>query len=47
MFVGLKAPLKVGDHVPATLQFQKTGSVEVDFIVQTPQGGDHGGGMTH
>lgn len=47
MFIGLKAPLKVGDHVPATLQFQKAGSVEVDFLVQTPQGSDHDGGMTH
>lgn len=46
MFIGLKAALKVGDHVPATLRFQKAGSVEVDFVVQQPPaGGAHDHGM--
>jgi copper(I)-binding protein len=33
MFVGLKKPLKQGDHVKATLEFEKAGKVEVDFDV--------------
>jgi periplasmic copper chaperone A len=38
MFVGLKKPLKQGDHVKATLEFEKAGKVEVDFDV-TGMGG--------
>jgi copper(I)-binding protein len=38
MFVGLKKPLKSGDHVKATLQFEKAGKVDVDFDV-TGMGG--------
>ena len=34
MFVGLKQPLKEGDHIKATLQFEKAGNVSVDFVVQ-------------
>jgi copper(I)-binding protein len=34
MLVGLKAPLKAGDKVPATLQFEKAGEVEVAFDVR-------------
>ena len=44
MFVGLKNPLKQGDHVKATLVFEKAGKVDVDFDV-TGMGGppaDHG-----
>jgi len=44
MFVGLKKPLKQGDHIKATLQFEKAGKVDVDFDV-TGMGGppaDHG-----
>ena len=33
MFVGLKKPLKQGDHIKATLEFEKAGKVEVDFDV--------------
>lgn len=33
MFVGLKKPLAKGDHVKATLVFEKAGSVDVDFDV--------------
>ena len=33
MFVGLKKPLSKGDHVKATLVFEKAGKVEVDFDV--------------
>jgi copper(I)-binding protein len=33
MFVGLKKPLIKGDHVKATLVFEKAGKVEVDFDV--------------
>ncbi len=34
MFVGLKQPLMQGDHVKATLTFEKAGNVEVDFTVE-------------
>ena len=33
MFVGLKKPLSKGDHVKATLLFEKAGKVDVDFDV--------------
>ena len=35
MFVGLKQPLKEGDHIKATLQFEKAGNVSVDFAVES------------
>jgi hypothetical protein len=38
MFVDLKKPLKKGDHVKATLEFEKAGKVDVDFDV-TGMGG--------
>jgi hypothetical protein len=44
MFVGLKKPLKAGDHVKATLVFQKAGKVDVDFDV-TGMGGPAGHDM--
>lgn len=34
MFVGLKKPFTQGDHVKATLRFEKAGDVAVDFIVE-------------
>jgi copper(I)-binding protein len=34
MFMELKAPLKQGDKVPVTLQFEKAGKVDVSFDVQ-------------
>jgi copper(I)-binding protein len=34
MLVGLKAPLKEGDHFPMTLKFEKAGEVTVDVVVQ-------------
>ena len=34
MFMGLKAPLKVGTQFPATLNFEKAGAVKVEFQVQ-------------
>jgi periplasmic copper chaperone A len=34
MFVGLKKPLTQGDHVKATLKFEKAGDVAVDFIIE-------------
>lgn len=34
MFVGLKAPLKVGDSHPITLRFEKAGVVTVDVKVE-------------
>ncbi|HET9716572.1 MAG TPA: copper chaperone PCu(A)C [Pseudolabrys sp.] len=35
MFVGLKKPLEKGQHVSATLQFEKAGKVVVDFTVES------------
>jgi periplasmic copper chaperone A len=43
MFLGLKKPLAQGDHVKATLEFEKAGKVEVDFDV-TGMGGPAGHG---
>jgi len=34
MFVGLKQPLREGEHIKATLQFEKAGNASVDFVVQ-------------
>ena len=46
MFVGLKKPLKQGDHVKATLEFEKAGKVDVDFDV-TGMGGPAPGQKGH
>ena len=35
MFVGLKQPLKEGDHIKTTLQFEKAGNASVDFVVES------------
>lgn len=40
MFIGLKAPLKVGDTFPVKLKFEKAGVVTVDVKVEAP-GADH------
>lgn len=34
MLIGLKTPLKVGETVPVTLKFEKSGAVTVSFKVQ-------------
>lgn len=34
MMIGLKQPLKAGDHFPVTLTFKKAGRQQVDFVVQ-------------
>ena len=34
MFTGLKAPFKKGQHVDATLRFEKAGAVKVYFLVE-------------
>jgi len=39
MFIGLKAPLKVGDRVPVTLRFQNAGTIDLEFQVQVPPTG--------
>lgn len=43
MFVGLKKQLAQGDHIKATLEFEKAGKVEVEFDV-TGMGGPPGHG---
>jgi copper(I)-binding protein len=35
MFVGLKQPVKQGDHVKGTLTFEKAGDLEVEFAVES------------
>lgn len=59
MFVGIKKPFAQGEHVKATLAFEKAGKVDVDFSVESigaqkpdSAGGGHtmpgmGGGMKH
>lgn len=42
MFVGLKQPLKQGEHFKVTLEFAKTGKVDVDFVTEG-LGAMHGG----
>jgi copper(I)-binding protein len=44
MFVGLKKPLSAGDHVKATLVFEKAGTVNVDYDVRA-MGSGSGGNM--
>jgi hypothetical protein len=41
MLIGLKRPLKAGQHVKIVLQFQRAGNVPVDFAVRdaAPAGG--------
>jgi copper(I)-binding protein len=34
MFIGLRAPLVQGTRIPATLHFEKAGTVEVEFLVE-------------
>lgn len=34
MMMGLKRPLKTGEHFPMVLTFQKAGKMTVDFVVQ-------------
>jgi len=47
MFVGLAKPLEQGQHVNATLEFEKAGKVQVYFVVAgigaQSAGSDHGG----
>jgi periplasmic copper chaperone A len=43
MFMGMKQPLKKGEHVKVILQFAKAGKVNVDFTVEGI-GAMHGGG---
>lgn len=33
MLIGLKAPLKAGERIPATLRFARAGTVKVNFVV--------------
>ncbi len=49
MLMDLKGPLKQGDKVPVTLEFEKAGKVKVSFDVQgvgaqAPAGAGHSGG---
>jgi copper(I)-binding protein len=50
MLQGLKSPLKQGDKVPVTLEFEKAGKVKLSFDVQgvgaqAPAGADSSGGQ--
>ena len=41
MLIGLKRPLRSGEHLKLVLQFQRAGNVPVDFVVRdtAPGGG--------
>lgn len=39
MLIGLKHPLKAGEHVRIVLQFQRAGDVPADFVVRDQAGG--------
>lgn len=41
MFMGLTGPLTEGDMLPATLTFEKAGTVELEFMVDPPGAVDH------
>jgi periplasmic copper chaperone A len=43
MFVNIKAPMKEGTSVPATLKFQRAGEIKVEFQVRPLAGGEHHG----
>ena len=50
MLMDLKSPLKQGDKLPVTLEFEKAGKVKLTFDVQgigaqAPAGADHSGGQ--
>jgi hypothetical protein len=51
MFVGLKEPFEKGKRVKGTLQFEKAGTVEVEYVVEavggTPKMDHDMGGMDH
>ena len=47
MFVGLKRPLEQGQHVKATLRFEKAGDVAVDFTVKGIGAQDGGSSKGH
>jgi len=34
MMVGPKTMFKIGDHIPATLNFARAGAIKVEFYVQ-------------
>ncbi len=44
MFVGLKQPFEKGKRVKGTLQFEKAGTVEVEYVVEAIGGSP---GMNH
>jgi len=43
MFVNIKAPMKEGMSVPATLRFERLGTFEMDFQVRPLAAGEHHG----
>ena len=47
MFVGLKEPLKVGQHFPLKLRFEKAGEVTVQINVDAPGAQEPRPKMTH
>lgn len=49
MLVGLKKPLRAGDHVPATLRFESGKTLKIEFAVSptAPQAAGHMQHMDH
>jgi copper(I)-binding protein len=47
MFVGLKAPLKQGERIVGQLVFEKAGTVNVEYVVESIGAKSSGGGHGH
>jgi copper(I)-binding protein len=47
MFVGLKQPFEKGKRVKGTLQFEKAGTVDVEYVVEAVGGSPDHGAMDH
>lgn len=47
MLIGLKRPLRAGEHVPITLRFARAGAVRADFAVRPQLSATSGGQMAH
>jgi len=47
MLIGLKAPLKDGARFPMTLEFERAGKVEIEFVVQSTIPGGSAASQAH
>lgn len=47
MFMAIKQPFREGEHVAATLTFEKAGAIAVEFDVEAARPAANGGGKHH